>query len=67
MHRLDREIRRASGEQRSLDDAVRLLAHDGGQVTTASFLRAVNRTAGRDLTALFTRHVTRGEAPPTDE
>jgi predicted metalloprotease with PDZ domain len=67
MHRLDREIRRASEGRRSLDDAVRLLARDGGRITTASFVHAVNRAAGRDLTALFTRHVTRGEAPPTSE
>jgi predicted metalloprotease with PDZ domain len=67
MHRLDREIRSASEGRRSLDDAVRQLARDGGRITTSSFLRVVNRAAGRDLTALFTRHVTRGEEPPTDE
>jgi len=67
MHRLDREIRRASEGRRSLDDAVRQLAHDGGRITTAGFLRVVNRVAGNDLTALFTRHVTRGEMPDISE
>src|SRR6185369_9942974 len=67
MHRLDREIRRASAGQRSLDDAVRVLARTGGRVTTASFARAVSHAAGRDLAPLFTRHVTRGETPPTAE
>jgi predicted metalloprotease with PDZ domain len=64
MEWIDREIRRLSGGQRSLDDAVRLLAAEGGAVTTASFLRAANRAAGRDLTPLFRRHVRRGEPPP---
>jgi predicted metalloprotease with PDZ domain len=63
MHRLDREIRRASQEQQSLDDAIRQLAREGGRLTTARFTRAVSHAAGRDLTALVTRHAIRGEVP----
>ena len=61
---IDVEIARLTGGRRSLDDAVRALAHDGGTLTTASFLRAVNRAAGHDLTPPFRRHVRRGEPPP---
>ena len=46
--------------------AVRTLARDRGRVTTARFLRAVNRAAGHDLTPLFTRFVRRGELPPIE-
>jgi len=65
MYAIDHEIRRATEERRSLDDVVRVLAHDGGTLTTASFLRAVNRTADRDFTGFFRRHVYRGEVPAT--
>jgi predicted metalloprotease with PDZ domain len=64
MYGLARAIRDASGGRRSLDDAVRALAEEGSTVTTASFLRAVNRSAGRDFSARFARHVFRGERPP---
>jgi predicted metalloprotease with PDZ domain len=64
MHWLDHEIRRVTGERRSLDDAVRTLARERGTLTTASFLRAINQVAGRDFTPLFRRHVYRGEPPP---
>src|SRR5262249_9787757 len=64
MYWIDHEIRRATGGQRSLDDAVRTLAREQGTLTTASFLRAVNQVAGRDFTPLFRRHVYRGEPPP---
>ncbi|HJQ83917.1 MAG TPA: hypothetical protein VKA21_07575 [Candidatus Binatia bacterium] len=64
MHWLDGTIAAASGGQRSLDDVVRTLARDGGTVTTASFLRAVERAAGRSLGPAFARHVHRGERPP---
>jgi len=60
---LDHEVRMATAGQRSLDDAVRDLAHDGGTLTTARFLAAINRTAGRDLGSRFARHVLRGERP----
>jgi hypothetical protein len=65
MHWIDREIARVTGGQHGLDDAVRTVVADGGPLTTAAFLRAVNRTAGRDFTPLFRRHVYRGEPPPT--
>lgn len=61
---IDAEIRRTTNGRRSLDDAVESLAGAGGVLSTASFLRAVNRAAGRDFTPLFRRHVYRGEAPP---
>jgi hypothetical protein len=61
---IDREIGRVTGGQHGIDDAVRTLVHDESPLTTASFLRAVNRTAGRDFTPLFRRHVYRGEPPP---
>ena len=64
MHWLDHEIRRVTDGHRCLDDAVRSLAHEGGTLTTASFLRAINQAAGRDFTPLFRRHVYRGEPPP---
>jgi hypothetical protein len=64
MHELDRLIRRESAGHRSLDDAVRKLVRAGGTVTTASWLHAVSRVAGKDLTAFFRRHVLRGEPPP---
>jgi hypothetical protein len=64
MEWIDREIGHLSDGRRSLDDAVRLVAAEGGVVTTASFLRAVNQAAGRDLTSLFRRYVRRGAPPP---
>jgi hypothetical protein len=53
---LDQEIRAASAGGRSL-------ARDGGALTTPGFVRAVNRAAGRDLSARFARAVLRGERP----
>ena len=45
-------------------DVVRGLAAEGGDLTTASFLRAINRTAGKDFTPQFRRYVFRGKRPP---
>jgi predicted metalloprotease with PDZ domain len=64
MFSLDQEIRAASAGERSLDDVVGSLARDGGVLTTPGFLSAVNRAAGRDLSARFARAVLRGERPP---
>jgi len=64
MYWIDREIRRVTEGHHSLDDAVRALVAERSRLTTASFLRAVNRTSGRDFTPLFRRHVYRGERPP---
>ena len=66
MHWIDEDIRRATMGRRSLDDAVRTIAAEGGTVSTASFLRAVNHAAGRNFAARFARHVFRGERPPVD-
>jgi predicted metalloprotease with PDZ domain len=63
MHWLDGTIREATGGGRSLDDVVRALARGRGELTTARFLRAVNRASGRDLTPAFRRHVYRGSSP----
>jgi hypothetical protein len=63
MYWLDQEIRDATGGRRSLDDVVRTLARDVPILTTASFLRVVNRIAARDLSARFARGVFRGEPP----
>lgn len=67
MYALDREIARATEGRRTLDDAVRQLADTGGALTTATFLRAVTRTAGKDLTPFFRRHVFRGIAPSLED
>jgi predicted metalloprotease with PDZ domain len=63
LHWLDQDIRRATGGRQSLDDVVRLLAHDARVLTTAGVLRAANRVAGRNLTSAFNRHVYRGQKP----
>ena len=63
MYWIDQEIRRVTNGRRSLDDAVRMLVGERGRLSTASFLRVVNRTADRDFTPLFRRHVYRGECP----
>lgn len=64
LHWLDGEIARATDGKRSLDDAIRRLASSGGELTTATFLRAVNRTTGKDFTPQFRRYVFRGKRPP---
>jgi len=64
MYWIDQEIRRVTDGRRTLDDAVHTLADERARLSTASFLRAVNRTANRDFTPLFRRHVYRGERPP---
>jgi predicted metalloprotease with PDZ domain len=67
MHAIDSAIRRVTDGRRSIDDVVRSLADQRGTLTTATFLRTVNRVAGRDFTAFFRRHVYRGKLPtPAD-
>jgi predicted metalloprotease with PDZ domain len=61
MDALDEEIRQGSDGRRTLDDAVRALAAEGGTLTTARFLRAASRAAGHDLTPFFRRHVLRAQ------
>ncbi len=64
MYALDEKVRSLTKGERSLDDAVVYLASQGGRVATADFLRALNRTAGKNLAEFFTRHVFRGKPPP---
>ena len=63
MYWLDQEIRVATEGRRTLDDVVRTLGRERRPLTTASFLRVVGRTAGRDFSARFGRYVFRGERP----
>lgn len=63
MHRIDLALREATGGARSLDDAVREVVRDRRPLSTAAFLRAVNRVGGRNFTPLFRRHVYRGFVP----
>lgn len=64
MQAIDQEIRRRTRGRRSLDDAVREMAGRSEPVSTAGFLRAVNKVTGRDFTPFFQRHVYAGEPPP---
>ncbi len=64
MYVLDQRIRAASDGQRGLDAVVRMLAHEGGVVSTGRFLGAVQRVAGKSFASFFRRHVYRGEQPP---
>jgi hypothetical protein len=67
LYALDRRIRRSTDGARGLDDVVRTLAQEGGVVTTARFLGAVRRVAGKNYGGFFRRHVYRGELPPLPE
>jgi len=49
--------------RRILDDVVKDLAHEGGEVSTARFLRAVNQASGRNFTKFVDRHVLHGIPP----
>lgn len=63
MHALDRDIRAATSGEKGLDAAVTSLARDGGVVSTARFLGAVERAAGKSFAEFFRRHVYAGESP----
>ena len=63
MHALDQGIRAATAGERGLDAAVTSLASDGGVVSTARFLGAVERAAGKSFAEFFRRHVYAGEPP----
>lgn len=54
---LDREIRDASGGARSLDDVVRILFQQGGEVTSQRLRRIAEDLSGRDLGAFFRRQL----------
>lgn len=60
---LDQRIATATDGARRLDAVVTSLAHDGGVVSTARFLGAVERVAGKSFAKFFRRHVYRGEQP----
>jgi len=53
LHALDEELRRGSGGALSLDDVVRRLAAERGEVTTDRFRRVADEVAGRSLGAFF--------------
>ncbi len=56
---LDREIRTATGDERSLDDVLVELRGRNSAVTTASFRELVESVTGRQFDAFFRRHVGR--------
>jgi len=64
MYTIDRHIRAATGGAKGLDAVVTSLAHDGGRVSTARFLGAIQRVSGKSFVTFFRRHVFRGEEPP---
>lgn len=63
MHALDQGIRAATSDERNLDAVVSSLARDGGVVSTARFLGAIERVAGTSFAEFFRRHVYAGEPP----
>jgi hypothetical protein len=67
LYALDRRIRATTAGARGLDDVVGLLAHEGGVVSTARFLGAVRRVAGKNYTAFFRRHIYSCERPLVPE
>jgi hypothetical protein len=64
---IDHRLRSRSDGRRGLDDAVRSIATEGGRISTARFLRAVNETAKADFTSFFQRHVYAGVPPELPE
>ena len=54
---LDRLIRESSGGARSLDDAVRILFQQGGEVTTERLRRICEDLAGKPLDAFFRKQL----------
>jgi hypothetical protein len=57
LHALDREIRDGSQGARSLDDVVRILVQQSGEVTTQRLRLIAEDLSGRDLAAFFRRQV----------
>jgi len=57
LHALDREIRDASGGARSLDDVVRILFQQDGEVTSQRLRRIAEDLSGRDLGPFFRRQL----------
>jgi hypothetical protein len=67
MAALDRRIAAATKGARRLDDVVAALAADGGAVSTAGFLGAVQRVAGKSFSGFFRDHVYKGIRPALPE
>ena len=63
LHALDREIRDGSGGARSLDDVVRILFQQGGEVTTKRLRQIAEDLSGRDLRAFFRRQLGLAQQP----
>ena len=57
LHALDREIRDGSAGARSLDDVVRILFQQSGEVTTQRLRQIAQDLSGRDLAAFFRRQL----------
>jgi hypothetical protein len=57
LHALDREIRDGSKGARSLDDVVRILFQQNGEVTTQRLRQMAEDLSGRDLSAFFKRQL----------
>jgi hypothetical protein len=57
LHELDRLIREGSAGARSLDDVVRILYQQGGEVTTERLKRLAEDLSGRELDAFFRKQV----------
>jgi len=57
LHALDREIRDGSGGVRSLDDVVRILFQQDGEVTSQRLRRIAEDLSGRDLGPFFRRQL----------
>jgi predicted metalloprotease with PDZ domain len=57
LHALDREIRDASGGVRGLDDVVRILFQQNGEVTSQRLRRIAEDLSGRDLGPFFRRQL----------
>jgi predicted metalloprotease with PDZ domain len=60
---LDGRIRAATAGAHGLDDAVGLLAREGGVVSTARFLGVIERVSGKSFSTFFRHHIYRGEQP----
>jgi len=57
LHALDRVIREGSAGVRSLDDVVRILFQQGGEVTSERLRRIAEGLSGRELEAFFRRQL----------
>lgn len=66
MYALDQRIQRETAGKQRLDDVVRVLAEERGEVSTNVFRAAVRKVTGKKLDKFFARHVERGEKPKFD-